>query len=131
MPPILSKEIKLLTLSLLLRTMPKTQQSLIIQHFGQDVVKQLQEIEAQTGSDVEKLDWTPFYQTWPELQRILNDCKEEIKAQKIIQFAEQQRPQLREYILIKLGKQKKGTPVFLSPEITRIVDQYITSLGRV
>lgn len=131
MPPILSKEIKLLTLSLLLRTMPKTQQSLIIQHFGQDVVKQLQEIEAQTGSDVEKLDWTPFYQTWPELQKILNDCKEEIKAQKIIQFAEKQRPQLREYILMKLGKQKKGTPVFLSPEITRIVDQYITSLGRV
>ena len=131
MPPILSKEIKLLTLSLLLRTMPKTQQSLIIQHFGQDVVKQLQEIEAQTGSDVEKLDWTPFYQTWPELQRILNDCKEEIKAQKMIQVAEKQRPQLREYILVKLGKQKKGTPVFLSPEITRIVDQYITSLGRV
>lgn len=130
MPPILSKEIKLLTLSLLLRTMPKNEQSLIMQHFAPDVVKHLEQIEASTGSDVEKLDWTPFYQTWPELQKILNDCKEEIKAQRIVQFAEEQRPRLKDYILMKLGKQRKGAPVFLSPEVTKTVDQYMANLGR-
>lgn len=129
MPQVLSKEIKLLTLSLLLRTMPKTEQSLIMQHFAPEVVSELQKIEQATGIDVEKLDWTPFYQTWPELQRILNDCKQEIKGQKVTQFAEEQRPQLREYILMKLGRQKKGSPVFLSGEVTKIVDRYITGLA--
>lgn len=127
--PVLSKEIKLLTLSLLLRTMPKNEKSLLMAHFTPEVVKILNQIEEETGADVEKLDWTPFYQTWPELQKILNDCKQEIKTQHIAQVAEGQRPKLREYILMKLGKQKKGAPVFLPPEITKVVDQYIIGLS--
>ena len=77
----LSKDIKLLTLSLLLRTMPKTQQSLLLAHFSPEVVKRLSQIEQETGVDVGKLDWTPFYQSWPELKKILDDCKQEIKMQ--------------------------------------------------
>ncbi|MBI2996670.1 MAG: hypothetical protein HYY52_08225 [Candidatus Melainabacteria bacterium] len=120
-----SKDIKLLTLSLVLRTMPKDQQALLMSHFNPEVVKRLVQIEKETGSDVEKLDWTPFYQSWPELQKILNECREEIKVQKLYKFADEQRPKLREYILTKLGKQKKGPPVFLSKDITKLVDEFI------
>lgn len=126
--PILSKDIKLLTLSLILRTMPKTQQSLLMAHFNPEVVKRLTQIEQESGVDVEKLDWTPFYQAWPELQRILKDCNEEIKIQKLAQVADEQRPKLREYLLLKLGKQKKGAPVFLSSDIIKIIDQYVNEL---
>ncbi len=126
--PILSKDIKLLTLSLILRTMPKTQQSLLMAHFDPQVVRMLNQIEQETGMDIEKLDWTPFYQAWPELQRILKDCNDEIKIQKLLQAADEQRPKLREYMLLKLGKQKKGAPVFLSQGVTKIVDQYINEL---
>ena len=128
--PILSKEIKLLTLSLLLRTLPREQQSLLMQHFTQEVMQQLSQIEQATGEDVEKLDWTPFYQSWPELQKILNECKEEIKFQRIIQIAEEQRIKIKEYILIKLGRQKKRTPIFLSEEVKKSVDQFVLSLTK-
>ena len=128
--PILSKEIKLLTLSLLLRTLPREQQSLLMQHFTQEVMQQLSQIEQATGEDVEKLDWTPFYQSWTELQKILNECKEEIKFQRIIQIAEEQRTKIKEYILIKLGRQKKRTPIFLSEEVKKSVDQFILSLTK-
>ena len=126
--PILSKDIKLLTLSLLLRTMPKNEQTLLAAHFSPEVVKRLSEIEKETGEDVEKLDWTPFYQMWPELQKILSDCKEEIKGQKLIQFGDEQRPRLREYILSKTGRQRKTAPVLLSKEIMQIVDHFIASM---
>ena len=110
--------------------MPKTQQSLLMAHFNPEVVKRLTQIEKETGVDVEKLDWTPFYQAWPELQRILSSCKEEIKAQKVIQVAEEQRAKLREYILIKLGKQKKGAPIILSQDVLKAVDQYLNDLSK-
>ena len=128
---ILSKDRKLLTLSLLLRTMPKPQQSLLMAHFNPEVVKRLTQIEQETQADIEKLDWTPFYQSWPELQRILNACKEEIRVQKLTRLAEEQRPKLKEYLLIKLGKQKKGPPVFLSQEIMKVTDQYLNNPGTV
>ena len=127
--PILSKEIKLLTLSLLLRTMPKTQQSLIMQHFAPEVVNALNQIEQETGTDIEKLDWTPFYQTWPDIQRILHDCKKEIRAKNTEALAEGQRPKLRAYILVKLGKQKKGPPVVLPEVVKDIVDEYLSKIG--
>ncbi|OGI18476.1 MAG: hypothetical protein A3B68_06955 [Candidatus Melainabacteria bacterium RIFCSPHIGHO2_02_FULL_34_12] len=128
--PVLPKDIKLLTLSLILRTMPKPQQRLLISHFSPEVVKRLAEIEEQTGSDVEKLDWTPFYQTWPELQKILSECKKEVDNQKLINFADAQRPAIREYLLIKSGKQKKGKPVILSQEIMKIIDRTLADLGK-
>ena len=83
----LSKDIKLLTLSLILRTMPKMQQSLLLAHFSPEVVKRLSQIEQETGVDAEKLDWTPFYQAWPELKKILDDCKQEIKMQQFQSLA--------------------------------------------
>ena len=125
---ILSKDIKLLTLSLILRIMPKEQQSLLISYLTPDVAKRLQEIEQEAGQDVEKLDWTPFYQTWPELQKIVSECKKEVEGQKVIQFAEQQRPFLKEYILVKSGKKRKGAPLFLTPEVTKVVDRVITEI---
>lgn len=124
---ILSNE-KLLTLSLLLRTMPKQEQSLLMAHFSPEVIKKLAEIEQESGADVEKLDWTPFYRSWPELERILSDCKEEIKRQKIGNSADEQRPKIREYILMKTGRQKKGAPVFLSQDVIKIIDRYISSM---
>ena len=127
---ILSKDVRLFTLSLLLRTMPKTQQSLLMAHFNPEVVKRLAHIEQETGADVEKLDWTPFYQTWPELQRILNDCKEEIRAQKLMQLADEQRPKLKEYVLQRLGRQKKGAPIFLSQVVTKVIDEYLTGISK-
>lgn len=130
METITSKERKLLTLSLLLRTLPKPQQTLLMSHFSPEVVKKLQEIEQQTGVDVEKLDWTPFYQTWPELLRILNDCKREIKSQKLIQLAEEQRPKIKEYILIKLGRQKKGPPILLSQEVIKAIERFLTGFEK-
>ena len=51
----LSKDIKLLTLSLILRTMPKTQQSLLLAHFSPEVVQRLSQIEKETGVDIEKI----------------------------------------------------------------------------
>lgn len=126
----LSKDIKLLTLSLILRTMPKDQQSLLMTHFSPEVVKVLTQIEQETKTDVEKLDWTPFYQAWPELQKILNDCKKEIKSQKISRVADEQRPKLKEYILIKLGVQRKGPPIFLSKEVMSIVDRFLTDMEK-
>jgi len=125
----ISKDVKLLTLSLILRTIPKTQQSLLMQHFNPDVVRVLNEIEHDTGEDVANLDWTPFYQSWPELKKILDECRREIKAQGLARLAEEQRPKLREYILIKLGKQRKGAPIFLSPDILKIVDQFLATTG--
>lgn len=127
----LSKDIKLLTLSLVLRTMPKEQQSLLKAHFSPDVVRLLEKIEQETKVDVEKLDWTPFYQAWPELQRVLNDCKREIKIQQKSQVADEQRPKLREYILIKLGMQKKGPPVLLSQDVISVVDYFLTELEKI
>ena len=127
----LSKDRKLLTLSLLLRTMPKSEQSLLMAHFSPEVVQRLTQIEQETGVDVEKLDWTPFYQSWPELLKILNDCKGEIKTQKVTRFAEEQRPKLREYILLKSGKLKKGPPVFLSKDVMKVVDQSLANLGKI
>lgn len=97
-------------------------------HFAPDVTKRLKELEAEGGVDVEKLDWTPIYQTWPELQRILDECKREIKSQKIVKLGEAQRPKLREYILIKLGKLKKGAPILLSQEVVKVVDQFLANL---
>ncbi|MBI3590607.1 MAG: hypothetical protein HY094_04425 [Candidatus Melainabacteria bacterium] len=126
----LSKDIKLLTLSLILRTMPRDQQSLLMAHFSPEVAKVLAQIEQETKVDVEKLDWTPFYQSWPELQKILNDCKREIKSQKVSRIADEQRAKLKEYILIKLGIQKKGPPVFLSQEVTKIVDKFLTDMEK-
>ena len=128
--PILSRDTKLLTLSLVLRTMPKEQQSLLMSHFNPVVVQALSQIEKETGSDIEKLDWTPFYQAWPELQRIISDCKKEIKSQGMISFAESQRPRLREYILVKLGKQRKGAPTFLSPDVIKAVDRFMSELNK-
>jgi len=128
--PVQSKEVKLLTLSLLLRTMPKQEQSLLMSHFTPDVVKELNRIQGETGAqEVEKLDWTPFYRTWPELQRILEDCKEEMKVQKLVNFAEEQRPRLRDYILSKLGKQKKGPPVILPEGIADVIDDFLANEG--
>src|SRR3989338_1094192 len=127
---IVSKDIKLLTLSLILRMMPKEQQSLLMSHFTPEVVRRLQEIEQETGGDVEKLDWTPFYQAWPELQRIVVDCKKETEGKRVIQFAEEQRPFLREYVLVKSGKQKKGAPIFLTPDVTRVVDRLIAEIDK-
>ena len=127
---IVSKDIKLLTLSLILRMMPKEQQSLLMSHFTPEVVRRLQEIEQETGGDVEKLDWTPFYQAWPELQRIVVDCKKETEGKRVIQFAEEQRPFLREYVLVKSGKQKKGAPIFLTPDVTRVVDRIIAEIDK-
>ena len=128
---VLSTDRKLLTLSLVLRTLPREQQSLLMAHFSPEVVKRLAQIEQATGgADVEKLDWTPFYESWPELQKIISDCKEEIKAQKIQSFADEQRAKLREYILLKLGKQKKGPPIFLSQEIIKVIDQQISNLRK-
>lgn len=125
---ILSKDIKILTLSLLLRTMPKHQQTLLLKHFSPEVVRKLAEIERVTGgSTVERLDWSPFYQAYPELKRILVECKEEFKQKEIVKVAEAQRPQIKEYILMKLGRRKKGAPVLLSQEVTKIIDQYLTS----
>lgn len=124
----LSKDIKLLTLSLILRTMPKEQRSLLLAHFTPEVVKRLTQIEQETGIDVEKLDWTPLYQTWPELKKILNDCKEEIKMQKLISAANEQRPKIKEYLQLKLGKQRKGAPVFLTQEVIKVIDQYLAEL---
>lgn len=120
-----SKEIKLLTLSLLLRTMPKDEQSLLMGHFSEDVARELARIQNETAGDVEKLDWSPFYKTWPELQKILNDCNNEMKSQRIVKFAEEQRPKFREYILAKLGRQKKGPPVLLSEDVTAVIDDYL------
>ena len=128
--PVLSKDIKLLTLSLILRTMPKAQQNLLMAHFNPEVVKILAQIEKETSPDVEKLDWTPFYQAWPELQRILNSCKEEIKAQRVTQHAEEQRPRLREYILVRLGRQKKGAPIILSQDVIKIADQFLNEVSK-
>lgn len=128
--PVLSKDIKLLTLSLIVRTLPKDQRSLLMQHFSPEVAQILAKIEKEAGSgDVANLDWTPFYQAWPELQKILNDCKAEIKAQSLLMSVSEQRPKLKEYILIKLGRQKKGAPVFLSQEILKVVDRFLTTLG--
>ena len=124
----LSKDIKLLTLSLLLRTMPKTQQSLLLAHFSPEVVKRLSQIEQETGVDIEKLDWTPLYQTWPELKKILDDCRGEIKAQKFQSVANEQRPKIREYLQLKLGKQRKGAPILLTQEVMKVIDQYLAEL---
>lgn len=129
--PVISKDIKLLTLSLVLRTMPKEQQSLLMAHFSPEVTRILAKIEDQTKVDVEKLDWTPFYQTWPELQRILADCKNEIKIQKVVKVAEEQRPRLKEYMLLKLGMVKKGPPVLLSKEVQATVDKFLTDLEKI
>ena len=124
----LSKDIKLLTLSLVLRTMPKEQQSLLLTHFSPDVVKTLSMIEQTTGTDIEKLDWTPFYQSWPELKKILDDCKGEIKVQKLQSVSNEQRPRVKEYMQLKLGKQRKGAPVFLTQDVMKVIDQYLTEL---
>lgn len=124
---VLSNE-KLLTLSLLLRTMPKQQQSLLMAHFSPEVVKKLAEIEQETGVNVEKLDWTPFYKSWPELEKILTECKEEVKRQKLAKIADEQRPSIKEYMSVKLGRQKKGTPIFLSQEVIKTIDRYINNL---
>ena len=124
----LSKDIKLLTLSLLLRTMPKTQQSLLLAHFSPEVAARLSQIEQETGVDIEKLDWTPFYQSWPELKKILDDCRTEIKMQKLHSAANEQRPKIKEYIQLKLGKQRKGAPIFLTQEIMKVIDQYLEEL---
>ena len=121
----LSKDAKLLTLSLVLRTMPREQQALLMKYFSPEVIAKLKQIEQETGENVEKLDWTPFYMAWPELQKILTECKREVKSRDISNLVEQQRPKLREYIATKLGKQKKGPPVFLSNEITKIIDKFI------
>ena len=124
----LSKDIKLLTLSLVLRTMPKEQQSLLLAHFSPEVVKALSMIEQATGVDIEKLDWTPLYQTWPELKKILDDCRKEIKIQKQRSTAGEQRPKIREYMQIKLGKQRKGAPIFLTQDVMQAIDQYLEEL---
>lgn len=121
----LSKDIKLLTLSLILRTMPKAQQSLLMSHFSPEVAHILQRLEQETNVDVEKLDWTPFYQAWPELQKILVDCKNEIKIQKVLKVVDEQRPKLKEYMLLKLGRRKKGPPVLLSKQILEVVDRFL------
>ena len=127
---LLTKDTKLLTLSLILRTMPKEQQSLLLAHFTPEVAKILTLIEQQTGGDVEKLDWTPFYQAWPELKKILDDCKKEIRIQKLQALAEKQRPKIKDYCMQKIGRQRKGPPVLMSPDITKIIDQYIEETKR-
>ena len=127
---LLTKDTKLLTLSLVLRTMPKEQQSLLLAHFTPEVAKILTLIEQQTEGDVEKLDWTPFYQAWPELKKILDDCKREIRLQKFQALAEKQRPKIKDYFLLKLGRQKKGPPVLISPDVTKIIEQYIEDLKK-
>lgn len=128
---ILSKDRKLLTLSLLLRTMSKEQRSLLMAHFNPEVTKLLNQIEEETAPDVEKMDWTPFYESWPELQKIVNECKGEIKTQKLFKMAEDQRPKIKEYISVKLGKQKKGPPIFLSKEVMKILDQSLQEIQKI
>ncbi len=129
--PILSKDIKLLTLSLILRTMPKAQQSLLISHFSPEVANILTRLEQESNVDVEKLDWTPFYQSWPELQHILNDCKKEIKMQKVLKVVEEQRAKIKDYVLLKLGRKKKGAPVLLSKDVIAAIDHFLTGLEKI
>lgn len=127
---ILSKENKLLTLALLLHSMSQAEKSLLMSHFSPGVVESLNQIEKEIGASTQGIDWTPLYSSCNELQRILNECRQEISAQDINRFAMGQRPKLREYILTKLGKQKKGAPVFLSQEIKRVVDHFLTNLQK-
>ena len=108
--------------------MPKAQQSLLLAHFSPEVTKRLSQIEQETGSDIEKLDWTPFYQSWPELKKILDDCKGEIKMQKLQSVSNEQRPKIKEYLQLKLGKQRKGAPVLLTQEVMKVIDQYLAEL---
>lgn len=129
--PVLSKDIKLLTLSLILRTLPQDQQRILKAHFSPEVVRALDIIEKNTSVDIEKLDWTPFYQSWPDLKRILNDCKREIEVQRKLKILEEQRPRIKDYMQSKLGAPKKGPPVLLSKEIMNIVDQFLTNLEQI
>jgi hypothetical protein len=124
--PMVSQEMKLLTLSLILRTMPREQQTLLMSHFSPEITRRLKEIEAESNVDVEKLDWTPIYQSWPELKKILSECKEQIRQQGLIKIAEEQRPIIKQYILMKLGMQK-GAPVLLSDKVKKTIDKYLTS----
>lgn len=122
------KDVKLLTLFLLLRTMPKEQQSLLTSHFSAEVINKLKQLEAQTGdSSVEQLDWTPFYQSWPELKKILSECNQDYKQENLAKVAGEQRPLIKEYMLVKMGLQKKGPPITLTPDIIQIIDHYLIS----
>ena len=125
-----TKDIKLITLSLLLRTMPKHEQSLVMSHFSPEVVSRLNEIEQEAGADIEKIDWRPFTRYWGDLRKIIDECREEVRVQKLLEFANKQRPQIRDYMLLKLGKKKKGAPVILSPDITKAVDQFILNFEK-
>ena len=68
-----TKDIKLITLSLLLRTMPKHEQSLVMSHFSPEVVSRLNEIEQEAGADIEKIDWRPFTRYWGDLRKIIDE----------------------------------------------------------
>lgn len=127
---ITTQDRKLLTLSLLLRTLSKNEQLLLIAHFSPEVVNSLNQIEQETGGDLEKLDWTPFYQSCPELQKILLACREEIKSQKVFKIIEEQRTKIKDYMLTRSGKQKKGPPTFLSKEVMKVIDHYLQTLGK-
>jgi hypothetical protein len=128
MTTISPQENKLLTLSLLLRTMPKSQQSILLSHFSPNVARKLAMIEHQTANiNVENLDWTPFYRTWPGLKKIVDECKSEIKQQELVKYAEEQRPLVKEYILTKLGMKRPGAPIVLSAAVKKVIDQFLTS----
>lgn len=122
----LAKDTKLITLSLLLRSMPSEKQSLLMSHFNSDLQRALRRIQMESSLE-QNMDWAAVSQSVPALRKILNECLEEARLQKLAKAAEEQRPQLKQYILMKLGKHKKGGPVFLSQDITKVIDKYITS----
>lgn len=96
-------------------------------HFSPDVARELRRIEMESGSNTTNIDWAPMYQSFPQLKKVLNDCVSEIRQQKLERFAEEQRPIIRQYILMKLGKNIKSAPVFISEEIKETIDRYMAS----
>ena len=106
--------------------MSRPQQTLLMKYFSPETIKKINELEGQSHDiSIEKLDWGPFYQSWPELKKILRECKEEVRQNGLVKLIETQRPQIKEYILVKLGKKKKAQPVLLSQEVIKIIDQFL------
>lgn len=125
----ITKQMKLVTLSLLLKSMPVEHKNLLLSYFSPETARVLQRMEAEMEGDPAQLDWTPIYESFPELKNIVEDCRKEIRLQKIADLADEQRPSIKQYILMKIGKQRKGGPVFLSEGVKNSIDKYLNTVS--
>lgn len=119
-------EKKLKTLTLILRSLPPSLQTQIVEQLPSQVVEKLAQLEVAIDDELSEEDWQYFYNSWPEFAGMIQSMQEDHKKEEMQSLLALERPEVKDYMNYKLGKSEERPN--LSSSITKIIDQ--VALGK-